>query len=128
MKKNPIKVYTWLSKQPLPRKKKMSKEVLTQPDQTKSIRDLLDNHTRGIPLGVKTRQGEYFDTPIPRFDDLTDMLEYKAQLMDRNKELNKLIQTEKKEALEKLKKIPVDSHEIVQSKTEQKTTQKTEDL
>ena len=128
MKKNPIKVYTWLSKQPAPRKKKMSKEVLTQPDQTKSIRELLDNHSRGIPLGVKTKTGEYFDTPIPRFDDLTDMLEYKAQLMDRNKELNKLIQTEKKEALEKLKKIPVDTHEIVQPKTEQKTTQKTEDL
>lgn len=122
MKKNPIKVYTWLSKQPAPRKKKMSKEVLTQPDQTKSIRELLDNHSRGIPLGVKTKTGEYFDTPIPRFDDLTDMLEYKAQLMDRNKELNKQIQAEKKQALEKLKKIPVDSHEIVQQKTEQKTT------
>ena len=105
MKTKSIKVYTWLSKQPKP-KKQMSTEKLTQPDQTKTIRDLLDNHTRGIPLGVKTLKGEYFDTPIPRFDDLTDMLEYKAQLMDRNKELNKQIKAEKQAALDKLKKIP----------------------
>jgi hypothetical protein len=104
-KKNPIKVYTWLSKQPV-NKKQMSQEKLVQPDQTKSIRDLLENHSRGIPLGVKESKGEYFDTPIPRFDDLTDMLEYKAQLMDRNKELNKQIQLEKKLAMDKLKKIP----------------------
>ena len=125
MKTKAIKVYTWLSKQPKP-KKKMSTEKLTIPDQTKTIRHLLDNHTRGIPLGVKERKGEYFDTPIPRFDDLTDMLEYKAQLMDRNKELNKLIQSEKKEALEKLKKIPSASEEVQQP--EQNTTNKNEDL
>ena len=114
MKTKAIKVYTWLSKQPKPTKK-MSTEKLTQPDQTKTIRDLLDNHTRGIPLGVKTRQGEYFDTPIPRFDDLTDMLEYKAQLMDRNKELNKQIKAEKQSALDKLKKIPAEVPEDLQS-------------
>ena len=114
MKTKSIKVYTWLSKQPTP-KKKMSTEKLTQPDQTLTIRELLDNHSRGIPLGVKQRKGEYFETPIPRFDDLTDMLEYKAQLMDRNKELNKQIKAEKQSALDKLKKIPAEGTEDLQS-------------
>jgi len=114
MKTKAIKVYTWLSKQPKA-KKKMSTEKLTQPDQTLTIRELLDNHSRGIPLGVKERKGEYFETPIPRFDDLTDMLEYKAQLMDRNKELNKQIKAEKQAALDKLKKIPSTDQEDLQS-------------
>lgn len=99
--------YTQFTNTPNYTGKKMSDELLTIPDQTLTIRNLLDNHTRGIPLGVNTRVGEYFDTEIPRFDDLTDMLEYKRQLMDKNKEINKLIKEEKKEALEKLKKIPV---------------------
>jgi CRISPR/Cas system-associated endonuclease/helicase Cas3 len=99
--------YTQFTNTPNYKGKKMSDELLTIPDQTLTIRNLLDNHTRGIPLGVNTRVGEYFDTEIPRFDDLTDMIEYKRQLMERNKELNKLIREEKKEALEKLKKIPV---------------------
>jgi CRISPR/Cas system-associated endonuclease/helicase Cas3 len=99
--------YTQFTNTPNYKGKKMSDELLTIPDQTLTIRNLLDNHTRGIPLGVNTRVGEYFDTEIPRFDDLTDMLEYKRQLMEKNKELNKLIREEKKEALEKLKKIPV---------------------
>jgi hypothetical protein len=98
--------YTQFTNTPNYKGKKMSDELLTIPDQTLTIRNLLDNHTRGIPLGVNTRVGEYFDTEIPRFDDLTDMLEYKRQLMEKNKELNKLIREEKKEALEKLKKIP----------------------
>ena len=67
----------------------------TVPDQTLGIRELLERHTRGVPLGVNTVQGEYFDTEIPRFDDLTDMLEYKKQLMERNKELNRMIREER---------------------------------
>ena len=109
-KQKPVKkvvFYTQFTNTPNYKGKKMSDELLTIPDQTLSIRNLLDNHTRGIPLGVNTRVGEYFDTEIPVFEDLTDMLEYKRQLMEKNKELNKLIREEKKEALEKLKKIPV---------------------
>jgi hypothetical protein len=43
------------------------------------------------------------------------MLEYKAQLMDRNKELNKQIKAEKQAALDKLKKIPATGTEDLQS-------------
>jgi len=78
--------------------KTMDQTIHTQPDMTMSIRDLLDRHSRGLPLTTNERQGEYFDTEIPRFDDLTDMLLYKQELMDRNKSINKLIKDEKKAA------------------------------
>jgi pyruvate/2-oxoacid:ferredoxin oxidoreductase beta subunit len=81
--------------------------LMTQPDMTMSIRDLLDRHSRGLPLTTNEKKGEYFDTEIPRFYDLTDMLKYKQELMDRNKDINNIIKKEKKaaqDAKENLKK------------------------
>ena len=57
--------------------KKMDPTVLTQPDQNMGIRELLDKHSRGLPLGVTENKGEYFDTEIPKFDDILDAVEYK---------------------------------------------------
>ena len=113
--------YTQFTNTPNYKGKKMSDELHTLPDQTLTIRNLLDNHTRGIPLGVNTRVGEYFDTEIPRFDDLTDMVEYKRQLMEKNKEINKLIREEKKEALEKLKNIPVETDQELKERVSEET-------
>ena len=109
--------YTQFTNTPNYKGKKMSDVLHTLPDQTLTIRNLLDNHTRGIPLGVNTRVGEYFDTEIPRFDDITDMVEYKRQLMEKNKEINKLIREEKKEALDKLKQIPVETDQELKERT-----------
>ena len=113
--------YTQFTNTPNYKGKKMSDELHTLPDQTLTIRNLLDNHTRGIPLGVNQRVGEYFDTEIPRFDDLTDMVEYKRQLMEKNKEINKLIREEKKEALEKLKNIPVETDQELKERVSEET-------
>lgn len=113
--------YTQFTNTPNYKGKKMSDDLHTLPDQTLTIRNLLDNHTRGIPLGVNQRVGEYFDTEIPRFDDLTDMVEYKRQLMEKNKEINKLIREEKKEALEKLKKIPVETDQELKERVSEET-------
>ena len=74
--------------------KKMSTETLTVPDQNLSIKDLLDRHSRGLPLGVSEQKGEYFDTEIPRFDDLTDMVAYKKELAKKHKELKKIAEDE----------------------------------
>ena len=68
--------------------KKRSQESLTVPDQNMSIRTLLDRHSRGIPLGASENKGEYFDTEIPRFDDLTEIVEYKKMLAKKHKELD----------------------------------------
>jgi hypothetical protein len=96
--------------------KKMSDEILTIPDQTKTIRELLDNHSRGIPLGVNEQKGEYFDTEIPVFTDLTDIMEYKHQLKEKEAEINKLIADEKAKKLEELKKQKPQTLEAEQAK------------
>ena len=74
-------------------KKKMGKSM-TLPDQNLTIKELLDRHSRGVSLGASDLQGEYFDTEVPRFSDLTEMLEYKKELEQKRKELTKQINTE----------------------------------
>tara|TARA_B110000003_G_scaffold271674_1_gene306239 strand:- start:376 stop:744 length:369 start_codon:yes stop_codon:yes gene_type:complete len=74
--------------------KEMSTETLTVPDQNMSIKTLLDRHSRGLPLGVSEQKGEYFDTEVPRFDDLTDMVAYKKELAIKHKELMKKAEDE----------------------------------
>jgi hypothetical protein len=59
--------YTQFTNTPNYKGKKMSDELLTIPDQTLTIRNLLDNHTRGIPLGVNTRVGEDRDWETQSF-------------------------------------------------------------
>lgn len=76
--------------------KKMDQTLNTIPDQNLSIRQLLDRHSRGLPLGASQNQGEYFDTEIPRFDDLVDMMEHKKRLVQEHKDLTKQIENEQK--------------------------------
>ena len=81
--------------------KKMDQTVNTVPDQNLSIRQLLDRHSRGLPLGASQNQGEYFDTEIPRYDDLVDMMEHKKILVQEHKDLTKQIEKEQKAQKEK---------------------------
>jgi len=81
----------------------MDQTVHTIPDQNLSIRQLLDRHSRGLPLGASQNQGEYFDTEIPRFDDLVDMMEHKKQLVKEHEALTKKIEAEQKAQAEKQK-------------------------
>jgi len=74
-------------------KKKMGKSM-TLPDQNLTIAELLDRHSRGVSLGAPDLKGEYFDTEIPRFDDLTDMLQYKNDLIQKQKDLEEQIKQE----------------------------------
>tara|TARA_B100000287_G_C20652296_1_gene787348 strand:- start:2027 stop:2401 length:375 start_codon:yes stop_codon:yes gene_type:complete len=89
-------------------KKKMGKSM-TLPDQNLSIAELLDRHSRGVSLGAPDLKGEYFDTEIPRFDDLTDMLEYKKNLVQQQIDLEEKIREE--QALKQKKSEVVDSQE-----------------
>jgi len=79
----------------------MDETVHTVPDQNLTIRQLLDRHSRGLPLGASQHQGEYFDTEIPRFQDLTDMVEYKKNLVKKHEELTKKIEAEQKAQAQK---------------------------
>ena len=77
--------------------KKMDQVGLAVPDQNLSIRELLDKHSRGLPLGVTQKQGEYFDTEIPVFTDLTDIPQFKKDLIEREKILTDQIQFEQQQ-------------------------------
>lgn len=56
----------------------------TVPDQTLTIRQLLNNHARGIKSDVREYQGEYFeDQEIPIVDDINDLAEMRTDLKNR---------------------------------------------
>jgi uncharacterized membrane protein YukC len=76
----------------------------TLPDQTLSIQQLLINHTRGIPSNVSHRDGEYFDTEIPRHDDIVDAKEYAEALQERKKELEEQVKKDEIEISAKKEK------------------------
>ena len=78
----------------------MDASILTLPDQNLSIRELLDKHSRGIPLGVTENKGEYFDTEIPKAMDLLDIPKFKKDIQAREKLLTQQIQQEQKAAAE----------------------------
>jgi hypothetical protein len=70
-----------------------------------SIKDLLDRHSRGLPLGATQQQGEYFDTEIPRFDDILDAVEYKKTLQRKQQELETKIKADQQSAKQKEKQM-----------------------
>lgn len=63
--------------------KTMSDEIKTIPDMTLTVRQLIQNHTRGIDGVVKEQQPIYFDMEIPTIKDLTDVTEYREILQER---------------------------------------------
>lgn len=78
---------------------------MTVPNMSLTLKQLILNHTRGISSDIINREGEYFDTEIPRFDDITEMVEHKEDLLIQKKELEEKIHKElnEKEALRKQK-------------------------
>lgn len=81
----------------------MDGKSMTTPDLNLTVRQLLENHTRGKTNEVEVRKPLYFELPIPVIGDLTDIDKYrkildeqikstdafKAQLDDQTKEYNK---------------------------------------
>lgn len=58
----------------------MDPKSVTIPDQSLTIHELLENHTRGVYSKVKIHQPNYLGIEIPKFDDITEALEYRAEL------------------------------------------------
>lgn len=97
-------------------------KTMTVPDQGLTIAELLDRHSRGVSLGATDQKGEYFDTEIPRHDDLLDVLEYKKEL---NKKVKYYDNEIKKQKAEKAKSIKEKSEDKVsQAETVAKPTEK----
>ena len=76
-------------------------ESKTLPDQTLSVRQLLINHTRGIP--VPTNTGQFFDEEIPVIQDINDLQDFREKVKSKQLDLEDLISQVKaeKEKLEK---------------------------
>lgn len=67
----------------------------TIPDQSLTIREILINHSKGIPTNINHHeQGQFLDQEVPRFDDITELMEYKQQLQQEQIELDKIVQAE----------------------------------
>lgn len=60
----------------------------TVPDMSLSVRTLMMNHTRDYT----EREPLYFDTEIPKFDDITDAMKWKQDLDEKKAAVNETIQ------------------------------------
>lgn len=80
------------------REPKSNKPSMTQPDQALTIREILQRHTRNIPMNIQVKVPEYSDeyTPDLKSLDLTDIermqdeneetiLKYKQELEEKQK-------------------------------------------
>lgn len=74
---------------------------LTVPDQNLSMQQLLLNHTRGIPSRTGMKEPMYFDTLIPKIQDLNDLEDYKEQLQEQINELDTQAKSDIQKAEEK---------------------------
>ncbi len=97
--------------------KLMSKETVTQPDMNLTVRQLLENHTRGIDSQVQERKPLYFDIEVPTIHDITDVMLYKEHLEEKLKQTAKFIEDDiaaaaaEKRAKEKLPS-PIENGEL----------------
>lgn len=93
----------------------------TVPDQSMSIRTLLDRYSRGLPIsGERTpiwQQGDDFnDMPDPRTLDLAERQEYAELYQQELKSLQKTLKSEKKHSdLQKISDISSDEQKGAES-------------
>ena len=80
----------------------MDTTQITVPDQHMSVRQLLANHSRGLPIHAQTNEGHYFGTEIPIITDLTDLHTLRDSLKEQEQNTNGLITEDKSKS--KLKK------------------------
>ena len=72
--------------------KVMDQEGHTIPDMNLTVRQLMENHTRGIDDSMHAKQPLYFEHIIPRIEDITDVQKYKEYLEAEAEKVNEFIQ------------------------------------
>ena len=68
---------------------KNDEKSMTVPSQSLTVQQLFRQHTRGLPMDASVRQGVYLDMEIPKFDDMTEEVEYKEAMIEAAKALGK---------------------------------------
>lgn len=100
----------------------------TIPDQAMSVREMLDRHTRGLPMeGVKVPiydgENDIFNGVDPRKLDLTELQDLRDQVVDRIKEAKRLEKQAQKDEYTKKQQQAIE--DAVKSRIEAQNTQKT---
>lgn len=99
------------------RGKKMSDEVITVPDMSLTVRQMLEHHTYQPDGKIGVKRPLYFELPIPVIKDITDVVEYRKVLNDQIKAVNDFIEQEKAEkALTDTSKEPGNNEDTPKSK------------
>lgn len=78
----------------------------TVPDMNLTVRQLLQNHTRGLSNDRHIKDPLYFDIQIPKIQDITDVDEYKTYLKDMLDKTEAFLAEEKKRQEEEKKPKP----------------------
>lgn len=95
-----------------------TKPSLTVPDLSLTVKQLLINHTRGIPSDISHNEPMYFDTEIPIIDDITDLDAFRQDLKAREKALSLKIKEENEKLKAQRQKEFEDSQNDSNKKTE----------
>lgn len=82
--------------------KTMDQTQKTQPDMSLTVRQLLENHTRGVNSEVQSKKPLYFDIEVPIIKDITDVFEYKEHLKEKLSLTQEFIDEEVAESKSKL--------------------------
>lgn len=75
----------------------MDPKSLAMPDLHMTVRQLLENHSRGIDNSSEVRQPLYFETELPTINDITDVALYRESLRRRVEEVDNFIKLEREE-------------------------------
>jgi hypothetical protein len=61
-----------------------------------TVKELLQNHSRGIHSDISNNEGQYFETEIPRFNDITEAIQHKQNLLNQIDEITEVIKEDQK--------------------------------
>lgn len=99
-----------------------SGESLTVPDMNLTVRQLLNNHSRGLTNDQHLKEPIYFDFKIPKIKDIVDVKEYRDYLKQHTKDVEDFLK--KAEAEEKAKAEAKEKEKYRQMKLEDELEQK----
>lgn len=74
-----------------------SGESLTVPDMNLTVRQLLNNHSRGLTNDKYIKEPIYFDFKIPKIKDIVDVIEYQDYLKEHTKQVEDFIKKAEEE-------------------------------
>lgn len=80
--------------------KSMDDTKVTVPDMNLTVKQILQNHTRGVDGKETIRQPLYFETEVPTISDITDVYAYKEYLQQQAQRVQDFIDEETKAAEE----------------------------